>query len=59
LCSRAFGKAIEDNRGLTILNDPFELIRFNLGNQKERWALQAIRKQLGKNRGMNWRDPVR
>jgi hypothetical protein len=45
------------------LNDPFELIPYNLANQKQRWALQAMRRQLGHNRGMlcfsaTWRDPV-
>lgn len=45
------------------LNDPFELIPYNLKNRKHRWALRAMRSQLGQNRGMlcfsaTWRDPV-
>lgn len=45
------------------LNDPFDLIPYNLGNPGERWALQASRSQLGQNNGMlcfsaTWRDPV-
>jgi hypothetical protein len=45
------------------LNDPFELIPYNIGNQKQRWTLQAMRRELGQNRGMlcfsaTWRDPV-
>jgi Protein of unknown function (DUF2971) len=45
------------------LNDPFELIPYNLSNQGQRWALQAMRRQLGQNRGMlcfsaTWKDPV-
>jgi hypothetical protein len=45
------------------LNDPFELIPYNISNRKQRWALQAMRRQLGQNRGMlcfstTWKDPV-
>jgi hypothetical protein len=45
------------------LNDPFELIPYNLKNRQHRWALKATRSQLGQNNGMlcfssTWRDPV-
>jgi hypothetical protein len=45
------------------LNDPFELIPYNLRNPHQRRALKSMRSQLGTNRGMlcfsaNWRDPV-
>jgi hypothetical protein len=45
------------------LNDPFELIPYNLRNRKHRWALKAMSSQLGQDRGMlcfstTWRDPV-
>lgn len=45
------------------LNDPFELIPYNLKNPKHRWALKAMRSQLAQKRGMlcfstTWRDPV-
>lgn len=45
------------------LNDPFELIPYNLKNPQQRWALKAMRSELARNRGMlcfsaTWRDPV-
>jgi hypothetical protein len=45
------------------LNDPFELIPYNLKNPQQRWALKATRSELGQNSGMlcfssTWRDPV-
>lgn len=45
------------------LNDPFELIPYNLKNRNQRRALKAMRNQLGQNRGMlcfsaTWHDPV-
>ena len=45
------------------LNDPFELIPYDIRNPQQRWALKSMRSQLGVNRGMlcfsaNWRDPV-
>jgi hypothetical protein len=45
------------------LNDPFELIPYNVTHRQHRWALKAMRSQLGQNRGMlcfsaTWRDPV-
>lgn len=45
------------------LNDPFELIPYDLSNQKHRWAMHAMREYLTKIHGMlcfsgDWRDPV-
>jgi hypothetical protein len=45
------------------LNDPFELIPYNLSNHKQRWALRATRDHLTHDSGMlcfsaTWRDPV-
>jgi hypothetical protein len=45
------------------LNDPFELIPFDIRNRANRFALKRVRAQLARNRGMlcfsgNWRDPV-
>lgn len=45
------------------LNDPFELIPYNLSNPKQRWALRATRDHLTQDSGMlcfsaTWRDPV-
>src|SRR5258708_10893670 len=45
------------------LNDPFELIPYDLSDRTHRLALQMTRSQLGQNRGVlcfsaNWKDPV-
>lgn len=45
------------------LNDPFELIPFDLSNRKIRWAFYLTRNRLALTQGMvcfsaNWRDPV-
>ncbi|HVZ60880.1 MAG TPA: DUF2971 domain-containing protein [Terriglobales bacterium] len=45
------------------LNDPFELIPYNLSNRRHRWALKATRNELGQHVGVlcfsaTWRDPV-
>lgn len=45
------------------LNDPFELIPFDLSNKQQRLALQITRSQLARKHGMlcfseTWRDPV-
>lgn len=45
------------------LNDPFELIPYNLTNKHHRRILQATRAQLAQNRGLlcfstTWHDPV-
>ena len=45
------------------LNDPFELLPYNLSNPANRLAMQMTRNTLSRNRGMlcfsqTWRDPV-
>lgn len=45
------------------LNDPFDLLPFDLSNKRERQALHATRNALGAKRGVlcfsaSWRDPV-
>lgn len=45
------------------LNDPFELIPYDLSSQHDRLALQKTREQLALNRGLlcfsdSWHDPV-
>jgi hypothetical protein len=45
------------------LNDPFELIPFDLRDRQNRWAALETRKQMSENRGLlclsaDWRDPV-
>ena len=45
------------------LNDPFELLPYNLANKNHRQALQKSREQLAAKRGLlcfsaTWRDPV-
>lgn len=45
------------------LNDPFELLPYNLANKNHRQALQKSREKLAANRGLlcfstTWRDPV-
>jgi hypothetical protein len=45
------------------LNDPFELLPYNLADRKHRWAVHETRKQLAAGRGVlcfsvHWRNPV-
>lgn len=45
------------------LNDPFELIPYDLSDKAQRWAFQSTRDQLAANRGIlsfsaDWHDPV-
>jgi hypothetical protein len=45
------------------LNDPFELLPYNLSDPKHRWAVHETRKQLAVGRGLlcfsaDWRNPV-
>ncbi|MCU1310959.1 MAG: hypothetical protein JWO20_2084 [Candidatus Angelobacter sp.] len=45
------------------LNDPFELIPYDLSNRRDRFALQQSRQALARNHGMlcfskDWKDPV-
>lgn len=45
------------------LNDPFELLPYELSDQKSRWALHGTKRQLGQGRGLicfsgDWIDPV-
>jgi len=45
------------------LNDPFELLPYNMKDKNLRRALQNTRKEIGRNRGIlcfsaDWRDPV-
>src|ERR1700686_4228556 len=49
--------------GVADLNDPFELLPFNLANKNHRVALQKSREQIMARRGLlcfsaTWRDPV-
>jgi hypothetical protein len=48
---------------LSDLNDPFELIPYDISDREHRRALQMTRSQLARHRGMlcfsaDWRDPV-
>ena len=45
------------------LNDPFELMPFDLGNHSQRWAVHETRRELNKQASMlcfsaGWSDPV-
>jgi hypothetical protein len=67
LCARFGLKSLAEKRlkisTLEDLNDPFELIPYDLSDQESRWALRATRAQMAKSAGMlcfsaNWRNPV-
>jgi Protein of unknown function (DUF2971) len=67
LCSKFALKSIHERR-LKIslandLNDPFDLIPFNVSNRTHRWALKAAVKELTNQHGLlcfslTWRDPL-
>lgn len=60
-------KSLQDRRikisKIDDLNDPFELMPFDLSDRRTRWAFQNTRNQLALTRGIlsfsaGWRDPV-